>query len=727
MTGQGPMGRSLGMPAGRSDEAGASRGWRIGVDTGGTYTDLVAVHGSDLRIAKVPSTPPRYEDGVINAIAAAGIEIAAVDSIAHGTTVATNAVITGTGAATALLTTAGFRDVLELRRHNRGEPYDILWDPPPPIVPRRHRYEVRERLDSAGEIVEPLVEDDVRDAVRRARRAGIGTFAICFLHSYVNPAHEERARDVVLREMPEAVVSYSAELLREPPEFERTSTTVINAYLAPVVSQYLHSLSMRLAGEGFRGNLTVMHSGGGLMTVDSAARFPARLVTSGPAAGAKAAEGVASIAGVASSAAGGTPVAGVVVAEAVAQAERLDEVISLDIGGTSADIAVVRGGKARLVNEFSPQFGQPIRFPAIDLISIGAGGGSIAWVDAGNLPHVGPQSAGAVPGPAAYRRGGTEATVTDANVVLGRLASEVDLAGGIHLDAEAAQAAVGRWADRLGLSLEDAALGIIEICNNNMARSIRIVTVERGLDPRDYTLVPFGGAGPLQAAELAAILGMRRIVVPIAPGVTSGLGCLYVDIVHDVVEARITPVDMADRTELQEIFGRLEAAMVERLDADRVPRDEQRLEHAVDLRYLGQVRGLTVTLPSGQLGPRFRDDLRDLFFRDYERQFHSVTSDIPVELASLRVRGVRVVSRPQIPFRGGTSQLAAVERQVVTRSGPVSARVLLRDRLPVGTRLRGPLILTQLDATTWVPPTWEVEVDPLGNLVMNDLGEVARS
>lgn len=696
-------------------------GWRVGIDTGGTYTDLVAVRGTDLRIAKVPSTPPHYEAGVINAIAAAGIEIAAVDSIAHGTTVATNAVITGTGAPTALLTTAGFRDVLELRRHNRGEPYDILWDPPPPLVPRRHRFEVRERLDWAGGIVDPLVEDDVRAAVRHARRAGIGTFAICFLHSYANPVHEERARDIVLQEMPEAVVSYSAELLREPPEFERTSTTVINAYLAPVVSRYLESLSMGLAGHGFRGTLTVMHSGGGLMTVDSAARFPARLVTSGPAAGAKAAEGVA---GVATAVAGGTPVGGVVVAEAVAQAERLDEVISLDIGGTSADIAVVRGGKARLVNEFSPQFGQPIRFPAIDLISIGAGGGSIAWVDAGNLPHVGPQSAGAVPGPAAYLRGGTDATVTDANVVLGRLASDVDLAGGIHLDAEAGRVAVGRWADRLGLTVEEAALGIVEICNNNMARSIRIVTVQRGLDPRDYTLVSFGGAGPLHAAELAEILGMRRIVVPIAPGVTSGLGCLYVDIVHDVVEAKIVPVDKADRRELQEIFERLEAAMVERLDADRVPRDEQRLEHAVDLRYLGQVRGLTITLPSDQLGNRFRDDLRDLFFREYERQFHSVTSDIPVELASLRVRGVRVVSRPQIPFRAGTSHLTAREREVVTRSGRVTARVLVRDKLPVGTRLSGPLVLTQLDATTWVPPTWEVEVDPLGNLLVNHLGQV---
>jgi N-methylhydantoinase A len=696
-------------------------GWRVGVDTGGTYTDLVAVRGTERRVSKMPSTPPDYERGVLDAIRAAGIEPRDIGHLAHGTTVATNAVITGHIAPTALLTTAGFRDVLQLGRHNRGEPFDILWDPPAPLVPRRHRYEVRERLDWAGGVVEPLDEASVRAAVRAASTKGVAAFAICFLHSYVNPAHEERAHAIVLEERPDAAVCHSAGLLREPPEFERTSTTVINAALMPVVTAYLEALERRLRGNGFEGRLTVMHSGGGLLTVESAARFPARLVTSGPAAGAKAAEGLAG----GTLAASGSPAATVVVAQEVAREEGLDQVISLDIGGTSADIAVVRDGRARLVTEYSPQFGQPIRFPAIDLVTIGAGGGSIAWVDAGDLPHVGPQSAGAVPGPAAYLRGGTDPTVTDANVVLGRLASDVDLAGGVHLDAEAARAAVGRFADRLGLPLEQAALGIVEICNNNMARAIRVVTVNRGLDPRDFTLVPFGGAGPLHAAELAEILGIRRILVPIAPGVTSGLGCLFVDITHDVSEARIVPLERAEREDLQSILDRLEGLMRERLDADRVDRAEQRLEFAVDLRYLGQVRGITVTLPTGSLDERVRDDLRERFFTEYERQFHSVSRDIPVEVAAMRVRGTRATHPPSIPFRGGSGEPRWRDRTVHTASGPVVARVTERDRLPVGTSLPGPLVLTQVDTTTWVPPGWEAEVDPLGNLLMRHEGGLA--
>lgn len=689
-------------------------GWRVGIDTGGTYTDLVAVRGDEQRIAKVPSTPPHFEQGVLDAIVAAGLRLDEIRLIAHGTTVATNAIITGTGAPTALLTTAGFRDVLQLGRHNRGEPYDILWDPPAPLVPRRHRYEIRERLDWAGGVVVPLDEESVRAAVRHAADRAIRAFAICFLHSYVNPAHEERAHEIVLEEVPDAMVCHSAELLREPPEFERTSTTVINATLMPVVTSYLSSLSDRLTREGFGSRLAVMHSGGGLMTADSAARFPARLVTSGPAAGAKAAEGVAG--GMIPTS--GSPAATIVMAEELAREEGLDQVISLDIGGTSADIAVVRDGKARLVTEYSPQFGQPIRFPAIDLITIGAGGGSIAWVDAGNLPHVGPQSAGADPGPAAYRKGGTEATVTDANVVLGRLEADIGLAGGVSLDEGAAREAVGRFAARLGLGLEAAALGVIEICNNNMARSIRVVTVNRGLDPRDFTLVPFGGAGPLHAAELAELLGITRIVVPLAPGVTSGLGCLYVDIVHDVSEARIVPVADARRADLQEVFDRLAGAMRRRLADDRVDPADQRLEFSVDLRYVGQVRGLTITLPTGQLPLHFRDDLGERFFTEYERQFHSVTRDIPVEIAALRVRGTRAVERPSIPFRGGSAVLQETRRTVLTAGGPVETRVLARDRLAAGTSLPGPLILTQVDSTTWVPPSWEIQVDPLGNLLM---------
>ncbi len=613
-------------------------GWRVGIDTGGTYTDLVAVRGQDRRIAKTPSTPPDYDQGVLDAVRAAGISPGDIDLIAHGTTVATNAIIVGGGAPTALLTTLGFRDVLQLGRHNRGEPFDILWDPPEPLVRRRHRYEIRERLDADGSEVEPLDEAAVRSAVRHAAAQGIRAFAICFLHSYLDARHEEVAHALVLEELPDAYVCHSAELLREPPEFERTSTTVINATLMPVVTGYLRALDDRLRLAGFGGRLTVMHSGGGLMSVESAVRFPARLVTSGPAAGAKAAEGLAGGALPAS----GSPAAAVVVAQEIARDQAIDQLISLDIGGTSADIAVVRDGQARLVTEYSPQFGQPIRFPAIDLITIGAGGGSVAWVDPGDLPHVGPRSAGAIPGPAAYGRGGTEATVTDANVVLGRLASDVELAGGVHLDADAARAAVTGFGDRLGLTPEAAARGIVDICNNNMARSIRVVTVHRGLDPRDFTLVPFGGAGPLHAAELADLLGIRQVLVPIAPGVTSGLGCLYVDIVHDLGEARIVPLATADRFVLQAVLDRLTRQMRARLDEEGVEPELQSVEPSVDLRYLGQVRGLMIPASSSGFDGRFREDLRDRFYAEYQRQFHSVSREIPIEVAAIRVRGTRI-------------------------------------------------------------------------------------
>jgi N-methylhydantoinase A len=681
-------------------------GWHVGIDTGGTFTDLVAVRGNDLRLAKVPSSPPYYEEGVLVALTAAGVPLAEVELIAHGTTVATNAVITGAGAPTALLTTCGFRDVLELRRHNRGDPFDIMWDPPAPVVARRHRYEVRERLNYAGDVVEPLDGGDVLRAIEAARREGINVFAVCFLHSYQNPVHELQARALILEALPTAVVSCSAELFREPDEFERTSTTVINASLVPVVAGYLRALGQRLKAAGFSGRLAVMHSGGGLLSLDSAARYPARLVTSGPAAGAMAAAGVVG---------SGSPASGVMAAEGVAQAEKLDEVISLDIGGTSADIAVIRNGRAGLVNEYSAQFGQVIRFPAIDIVTIGAGGGSIAWVDSAGLPHVGPQSAGAVPGPAAYNRGGEVATVTDANVVLGRLGQGFGLAGDIELDEGAAQHVVETFGRQIGLSREVAALGIVELVVDNMARSIRVVTVERGLDPRDFTLVAFGGAGPLLGAELADALDIRRVLVPVAPGVTSALGCLYVDITHDISEAFISPLSMVDATALGIRLDRLVAEMQRRLDADGVSRNEQRLEVAVDLRYIGQVKALTLPVPHELLGTGVQNGLLGHFYDEYERRFHFATRDIEVEIAALRVRGVRPASHPTIPPPVGTRAQSS-ERKLVTRSGTVSVPGFERDQLPVGTRLSGPVILTQPDSTTWVPPAWDVEVDKLGNL-----------
>ncbi len=364
-------------------------GWRVGIDTGGTFTDIVAVRDGEIRTGKVPSTPPQFERGVLDAIDQVGLRLGEVVQLHHGTTATTNAVITRTGARTGLVTTRGFRDVLELRRHDRGELYDILWDPPEPLAPRRRRLEVTERIDYAGDVLVDLDERDLREAVARLQDVGAEAVAICFLNAFKNPAHERRARELLESLWPDVYVSISSDLLREPQEFERTSTTVMNAYLGPILAGYVGRLSRQLEQGGFPGRVLIMHSGGGLLPAESSMRVPARTVTSGPAAGVMAAEGISA-------------------------ATRVGGIISLDMGGTSADIAVVRDGRARLVEEYEPEVGLPIRFPAVDLLTIGAGGGSIAWIDAAGLPNVGPQSAGAVPGPACYGRGGIEPTVTDA-------------------------------------------------------------------------------------------------------------------------------------------------------------------------------------------------------------------------------------------------------------------------------------------------------------------------
>jgi N-methylhydantoinase A len=689
--------------------------WRLGVDTGGTFTDVVATDGEEFRIAKVPSTPPQFDRGVLAAIAAAGVAIPEISILAHGTTVATNAVIMREGSPTALLTTSGFRDVLELRRHNRGELYDILWDPPDPVVKRRYRFEIRERIDYAGNVLQPLNETDVERAVNEALRAGIKAFAVCFLHSYVNTAHEQRAREIVIRRAPEAYVYCSADLLREPGEFERTSTVAINAFLGPIVSGYLDSLGSALAEAGFRGRLFVMHSGGGLLTAETAVRMPARLLTSGPAAGALAAERVFS---------SGSPAAGTLASEQIARETGADQLISLDIGGTSADIAVIRDGKARLVNEYSVEFGSPIRFPAIDLTSIGAGGGSIASVDTEGLPSVGPRSAGALPGPAAYGHGGTEPCVTDANVVLGRLSVDTPLAGGVSLDVEAARSAVASFARRAGLALDEAALGIIEIANGNMARAIRLVTVERGLDPRDFSLVAFGGAGGLHAAELAEGLQIERVIIPIAPGVTSALGCLHADVVHDVAEAYIAPLAGCDTANLAAVFARLREHALSLLELDRIDVERRTLELSVDLRYEGQRRGLTLRLGEHDLAPGFEERFRERFLEEYERQFRYAARDIAIEIATLRVRAHGVQAGP-VGLETGEPRPASTQepgrpviRQVVTRTGLADATIYERAALHCLGSIGGPAIVHEYDSTTWVPSGWGCALDNGGHLIL---------
>lgn len=682
--------------------------WRVGIDTGGTFTDIVAVADGEVRTAKVPSTPPHFDEGLLNSIQQVGVPLSEISLLAHGTTVTTNAVITKSGAQAGLITTLGFRDVLELRRHNRGELYDLLWDPPEPLVPRQRRLEVTERLSYSGEVVVSLDEEEVAQAIERLKDYEVESLAVCFLNSYQNPVHEERVREIVKEKWPEVYVTISSALLREAQEFERTSTTVVNAYVGPILAGYVKELERRLKGAGFRGRLMIMHSGGGLLPAESALEVPARTVTSGPAAGAMAAEGFT---------VSGAPAAGAMLAEGIASTAGLTQLISLDMGGTSADIAVVRDGHILLINEYVPEFGTPIRFPAVDLITIGAGGGSIAWIDSAGSPRVGPQSAGAVPGPAAYERGGTEATVTDANLVLGRLSSGTKLAGRLALNPQPAERAVEGFGARLGLSTIDAALGIIDIANSNMARAIRVMTVERGLDPRQFVLLPFGGAGPMHACELAEQLAIDHVLVPIAPGVTSALGTLFVDVVHDLARSHIVSLNRVDSRQVEAVFNELEDAARKALTADRIPDAQQRLERSLDLRYVGQVKALTIPIPNSVFDVDELADARRKFLEEYERQYHYVTEDIDIELAVIRVRGRGLQEKVQLPahHKGGAVRPIAT-RRLHFRKGSFMAPVYARDRLGSGGGLSGPAIIEQLDSTTVLPPSWRLDVDAHGNL-----------
>jgi N-methylhydantoinase A len=668
------------------------------------------VRDGETRTAKVPSTPPEFDDGVLDALAAADLRADEILLLAHGTTATTNAVITQTGARTGLITTRGFRDVLELRRHNRGEIYDILWDPPEPLVPRQLRLEVTERVNYAGQVIVPLVEDEVTAALERLREEGIESLAICFFHSYANPRHEARAKEIAATVWPGLYVSISSELLREPQEFERASTVVANSYLGPILATYVGRLQERLAELDFRGRLLIMHSGGGLLPAETAIAVPARTVTSGPAAGAMAAEGLSSA---------GAPAAGAMAAEATAAETGIEQLLSLDMGGTSADIAVIRDGKVLLVNEFSPEFGLPIRFPAVDLLTIGAGGGSIAWIDAAGAPSVGPRSAGARPGPACYGKGGLEPTVTDANLALGRLSSKTVLPGGLQLDGELAEESLKGFAQRLGLSVVEAALGIVEITNSNMAKAVRVMTVERGLDPRRFTLLAFGGAGPMHACELAEQVGIGSVVVPARPGVTSALGTLFVDIVHDVARSHISSLVGLEVDAIESIFSELEAQADELLARDRVPQDRRVLQRSIDIRYVGQVKTLSVPVRSVEFSDESVAEARDGFLRDYGLRYHYVTDEIDVEVSVLRVRGRGLQDRPQLPHPPpGEPPAPLDERMVQFGTGSSATPLYGRDDLSPGTDLAGPIIVEQADSTTVVPPNWSLRVDAYGNLTL---------
>ena len=672
--------------------------WNLSTDTGGTFTDLIALdEAGRIVVAKTPSTPPDFETGVADAIRQSGIAPHDINLFYHGTTVTTNALLTRTGARTALLATRGFRDVLEIRDGQRQELYDVAWNPPPPLIPRVDRLEVTERVAYDGRIVVALDEADVRSAARTLRRRGVEAVAVCLIHAYANPAHEEAIRAILLEELPGTYLSISSEVMPEPPEYERTTTTVANAYVGPVLTRYVDRLEGAVRALGLGCGVLIMHSGGGTMTPAAASRLAIRTATSGPAGG-------------------------VLAAEAIARAIGRRDVVSVDVGGTSADIATIEGGRPRMTVDQVLEWGLPLRFPSIDVVAIGAGGGSIAWIDEAGVPHAGPQSAGARPGPACYGQGGREPTTTDAAVVLGLIRPDHFLGGRIALDRQRAVEAVRtRFAEPLGLDVEAAAAGILRIANTNMANAIRGQTVARGLDLRGFSLIAFGGAGPLFGAAIAGELQMREVVVPPHPGATSALGLLFADARHDAVRSLVAPVAEIDPSEVEALFAQMRAQAEALLRADGFAHSDMRFERQIELRYLSQVRAIPITLASGPIGRAEIDDAASRFHAAYEVEFHFAIPEFPVEARNLRLVATGLVRKPQFERshdRQSGEPRASATAPVWFAGESVTTRYYDRAALLPDARIVGPAIVEQFDSTTVVPPGARLEVDDMRNLLL---------
>jgi N-methylhydantoinase A len=681
---------------------GRMRKLRVAVDIGGTFTDLVAYDEGTraLITVKTPSTPPEFIEGVMDALRKAEVNPQEISTFKHGSTIATNAIIERKGAKTGLLSTAGMRDVLGAGRANRPDLFNSNWDPSPALVPRRNVLTVRERIDYEGAVLTELSEDDVRAAARKFAVRGIEAVAVAFLNSFMNAAHESRAKEILQGELGDSVrVCTSSEILPEIREFERTSTTAANAYLMPVIETYLERLEQALSDWGYGGPILVTHSGGGVITTRSARRVPARICHSGPAGG-------------------------VVGGITVAKSAGYENAITFDMGGTSADLALAEGGRPSLASEWRVDWNIPILFPAIDLVAIGAGGGTIAWVDAGGSLRVGPHSAGADPGPAALGRGNEQPTITDAHLVLGRLNPRRYLDGGVTLHPDLAERAISGLARKLGMSEAEAASGILRIGNANMTAATHLISVQRGYDPREFALVAGGGAGPLHAVDIARDLGIPVVIVPLTPGVTSALGILQVDLRHDIMRSVLAQTHHIDPVHLERIFKELQHEAVEILDGEQIPPDRRRIELSIDIRYYGQTPYLN--LPLGEV-PDSRaaiDQLAEAYADEYEREFgYRLDADIAtVEIVNARAAAVGVSDQAEIALRAPEGQEATPShtRPVYFDEVGEYTETPIHDRaqLPAGCTIEGPAIVEQMDTTVLIPPNARAAVDNRLNLVV---------
>ena len=673
-----------------------SGAYRVACDVGGTFTDLCFLdeETGKLHVSKTPTTSNPI-DGVVKGIELGGIKLKDMTLFAHGTTLATNALITRRFPRAILVTTKGFRDVIEIRRGTRNDLWDTYKEMAGPYIGRRDRLVVTERIDYSGKVIAEVNEAEAVEVAKIIRKRGVKTIAICFVNSFANPDNEHRMREILLRELPDATISISSDIMPEIFEHERFSTTVANTVLAPVTGDYSRDLAKRLADNGYKEDLLLLHSGGGVMTSKVSEQFSARLAGSGIAAGAIASRFVAQLSG-------------------------FENSIGFDMGGTSTDVCLCDKGVLPVTKDWHVEYGYPICFPSIEVLTIGAGGGSLAWIDKGGSLRNGPQSAGSRPGPVCYNQGGTEPTNSDANVMLGRLGTS--LAGGaIRLHRDLAEKAIAdRIAKPLGLTPDEAALSILKVANANMADAVRLVSIRKGYDPRDFALVAFGGAGALHGAALARDLAIPIVLVPPNPGVTSALGCLLVDITHDLSRMYLHNIADLSIAELDQSFRELELEGRERLLHEGVSEDRTVFQRFIDMRYLGQWRAMSIAVPS-QLSSL--DAAVAKFHDDHGREHNYSRPGAPVEVYRLQVKATGLVRKAEfakMPRRGGEAPEPVGERMVLFDEHPkhMKARIFDRAQLAPGDVIEGPAIIEQLDSTTLVPPGIKAEVDDYRTIVM---------
>lgn len=678
--------------------------WRIGVDSGGTFTDVCLFNDTtgEVTIWKVSSTPDDPSRGITLGVSEGlgnvGADASELSFLGHGTTVATNALIQGRGVKTGLITTDGFRDLLEIGRQKRPDLYDLQADKSETLVTRDLRLGVKERLEADGTVEDALDEDAFREAVRDLKAAGVKSIAVSFLYSFLNDAHERRAAAIIKEEFPEAFTAISSAIAPEFREFERLSTTVVNAYLGPVMQGYVRALKKKLYDIGLQVPPQLTQSNGGVIAFDTAAENPVRTVLSGPSTG-------------------------VVAAQAIGKMTGINNLITFDMGGTSSDVALLTDGKCRIVNE-SVVHGYPLKVPMLDIHTVGAGGGSIAYVDNGGLLKVGPRSAGANPGPACYGLGNDEPTVTDANVVMQTQNPEYLLNGRMKIDRELSVAAIQKLADKLGIGMLETANGILDIVIANMAKAIRVISVQRGYDPRDYTLVGFGGAGPVQAARLAKELGMSRVLIPRTPGVLCAMGLLMTDLRSDFSATQLTRLDQATPEAISAIYDDLTLRAGQWFEDEKITAGARVLERTVDVRYAGQNYEISVSLPEGPITAETFTAIEAGFLAAHRQLYGFIAAGERVQLVTFRIAASGLVNKAEFqpqPIEGPDASHAATGSRPVwmVETGDFTETKLIdRAKLKPGNVVVGPAIIDQMDTTTVVPPGMAATVDAYLNLIL---------